>query len=83
MTAPLIAPLRKKGLDDKLYTRPKNIETKLAELGAFTHEKIVALSAVQEEDSPEYLPSECLVHLVRKHRTEPFDDFSEAILRPS
>lgn len=81
MTAPLIAPLRKKGLDKKPYTRPKNIEAKLVELSTLPRDKIAALSAVHEKESPEYLPSECLVHLVRKHRSEPFDDFSETIFK--
>lgn len=81
MTAPLIAPLKKRGLDDKLYTRQPSIEVRLVELGALTRDKIAALATVQDEESPEYLPSECLVCLVRQHRAEPFDEFSEAIFK--
>lgn len=81
MTAPLIAPLRKRDLDGKLYTRPQNIEAKLVELATQTRGQIATRSAVQDKASADYLPSECLVHLVRKHRSDAFDEFSEAIFK--
>ena len=81
MTATSIAPLKKKKSNGELYTRLPEIEAKLVALCALTRDEIAARCAVQDRESENYLPSECLVHLVREHRTRPFDTCSEVLFR--
>lgn len=65
MTVP--TPLRKKSLEGELYARKPQIEAKLAELLGLAHSEIMALCAAEEND-PKYIPSECLMYLVRANR---------------
>ncbi|MGD0207520.1 MAG: DNA-binding response regulator [Verrucomicrobiota bacterium] len=81
MTAPLIAPLRNRGLDGKLYTRPPGIEAKLVEISTLTRDEISTRCAIEDSESPEHLPSECLVYLIREYRSKPLDDCAEAIFK--
>lgn len=79
MTAPLIAPLRKRDVDNRLYARPPSIEAKLVEINALPRAEIAGRCAAQDSTSSEYLPSECLVYLIREHRSRPFDECSQTI----
>jgi hypothetical protein len=79
MTATSIAPLKKKKSNGELYTRLPEIEAKLVALRTLTRDEIAARCAVQNREPDNYLPSECLVHLVREHRTRPFDACSEVL----
>jgi hypothetical protein len=58
MTTPAITPLRKKNAKAELYTRPTNIEAKLAEIVALSHDEISARCSIDDADDPAYLPSE-------------------------
>jgi hypothetical protein len=66
MTSP--SPLRKKSLKGELYTRVPGIEGKLGELIGPPHNEIMAQCAVEDEADPKYIPSECLMYLVRANR---------------
>ena len=81
MTAASIAPLRKKDAHGKLYTRLPDIEAKLVEISSLTRDKISARCAIQDPESADYLPSECLLYLVREHRSRPFDECSETLFK--
>jgi hypothetical protein len=81
MTATSIAPLRKKGKNGKLLTRPTEIEAKLFEISSLPPEVISARCEIQDSDSADYLPSECLLHLVRENRSRPFDSCSENLFK--
>ena len=66
MTGP--APLQKKKLEGGLYTRRPVIEAKLGELIALPHGEIMTRCAADDEADPKYIPSECLMYLVRSNR---------------
>lgn len=81
MTATLIEPLRKRDVDGEVYTRLPDIQAKLAELCVLAGDEISRRCGVQDPESADYLPSECLVHLVRRRRSEPFDAHSEILFK--
>jgi hypothetical protein len=81
MTAPAITPLRKKNAKAELYTRPTNIEAKLAEIVALSHDEISARCSIDDADDPAYLPSECLVYLVRANRNNPPGVYFETVYK--
>jgi len=66
MTAP--SPLRKRRLEGELYARRPGIEAKLGELIGLPHSEITARCAVEGATDPRYIPSECLLYLVRANR---------------
>lgn len=81
MTTPSITPLRKKRLNGVVYTRPPVIEEKLIEILSVPREEIVARCSVHDDADPNYLPSECLVHLVRACRASPPDVYFETVYK--
>lgn len=81
MTATSIEPLRKRDRNGTLYTRLPSVEEKLLEIGALTRDEIAARCDIQERESPKYVPSECLVYLLREHRSRPLDNCSERIFK--
>lgn len=82
MTPTLIAPLRKRNKESgEVYTRTKEITAKLAEINALTHEQLSTRCIVEDPKSANYLPSECLLYLVRERRSGPFDEYSETLFK--
>jgi len=76
-----IAPLRKANRAGKLYLRPKEITAKLEELILLPRQEIASRCRVPEPADPKYVPSECLVYLVREHRSRPTDECSEVLYK--
>ena len=66
MTAP--APLRKRNLAGELYVRMPAIEANLANIIGLTHTEIMSRCAIEDTIDPKYIPSECLMYLVRANR---------------
>lgn len=64
-----------------LYTRPTSIEEKLKEIIVLERKEIASRCGVQDKEDPKYIPSECLVYLVREHRTRSMDYCSEALYK--
>ena len=60
-------PLEKKKRKGKSYTRPPEIETAIEAALAQDLETLKRCALVRDKTSSEYLPSECLVHLIRHH----------------
>lgn len=60
-----IAPLRKKTLEGVLYTRDAKIEAKLLEVLALSTQEMLKRCAIERRDDSAYVPSECLVYLMR------------------
>ncbi len=58
-------PLIKKNQNGEQYTRPPGIETKIDEALGQDVGTLVKRSRVTDSYSPDYLPSECLVHIIR------------------
>jgi DNA-directed RNA polymerase specialized sigma24 family protein len=59
-------PLTKRTDDGILYRRPAEIEAALERVLALGRDDILAAVAIQDRGHPDYIPSECLLHLVRK-----------------
>ena len=66
MTVP--TPLRKRSLKGELYARTPGIEDKLGEIIGLPHSQIMARCTVEDAANPLYIPSECVMHLVRANR---------------
>jgi hypothetical protein len=76
-----IAPLRKRDKAERLYIRPREITAKLEELTLLPRHEVAARCGVLEPADPKYVPSECLVYLVREHRSRPTDECSEMLYK--
>jgi hypothetical protein len=78
----MIRPLTKKDQSGNLYTRPSEIQTAI---DAAIQQDIVTLrqrAVVSKRDSPEFIPTECLVHIIREARRR-HDEHSIGVLLPS
>jgi hypothetical protein len=79
----MVRPLTKRTGSGERYTRPANIEALIDAALALDWPALHQRTCVRDRRSADYLPSECLVHLVRKaHRDhdEPIRDQLLAIL---
>jgi hypothetical protein len=62
----LAEPLRKKKLEDgSIYQRPPNVEAALDVLLLLPIDEFVQRCAITSRGDPEYVPSECLLHVLR------------------
>jgi len=61
----VIPPLTKRSEDNVPYTRTPRVEARIKELIASPPELIVEQVGIGDPDSPQYVPSEALVHLLR------------------
>jgi hypothetical protein len=78
----LIAPLRKRTLDGKkLYTRDPRVASTLGELVRLTREEVLQRCMIRQRSNPDYVPSECLLHLVRARRLDNNDRYFERLYR--
>lgn len=67
----MIEPLRKRRLESgELYRRPAAIEKKLAELDALSRDAWVERARINRRDDPNYVPSECLVSILRARKRD-------------
>lgn len=69
-TTLLIEPLRKATLGGQPYARPALIQSRLGDLLDLPREKILELIRIRDRNAPGYVPSECLVYLLRAARTD-------------
>ena len=82
MAGTLITPLRKRRkTDGTLYTRPPEIEDRLRELNTLARDELCVRCGIHEPNDPKYVPSECLLYLVREHRSRPMDACSEVLYK--
>jgi hypothetical protein len=81
MTAPVITPLRKKNGENILYVRPSNITSQLAAILLLDRPEILARCAIRDRKDPSYLPSECLLYLIRSNRGNEPDTYFETLYK--
>lgn len=74
-------PLRKTKRDGTPYQRRPEIEASLDGLLSQPRASIVDRCSVSDPTNSEYLPSECLLHLVREAKSDNSDDHFEALYR--
>lgn len=77
----VIAPLRKKTGDGKLYARDPGIEALLVELSTLSRDDLIERALISRPTDPRYVPSECLVYFVRASRSEPGEAWFERLYR--
>jgi hypothetical protein len=67
----MVTPLTKiRKSDGRVYERPVEIECALEHLDLLPRTEILGRLAIRDRTSPDYLPSECLVYLIRNTRTD-------------
>jgi DNA-directed RNA polymerase specialized sigma24 family protein len=76
----LIAPLTKKRGDGS-YTRPKEIEDALTVLLKLPREDFLKRCQIRLRSDPDYVQSECLLHVVRASRHDNNDDWFEKLYK--
>ena len=74
-------PLRKAYPDGRLYQRRPEIEAALDALALKPRSEIVDRCRLIDPSEAAYLPSECLLHLVRASKTDNSDAYFEALFR--
>ena len=61
-------PLTKHYINGDLYQRPPHIENLISNLQNENPENLIRRTNIRETSSPEYVPSECIVNLIREAR---------------
>lgn len=73
------APLRKCKEDGALYQRDAAIEARLAQLAELPRSDALKLCGIRQRGHPDYVPSECLLHLVRACRHDNKNDYFDRL----
>jgi hypothetical protein len=66
----VITPLRKRSLAGALYTRDAKVEAKLLEVLQLPPDEVITRCAIEFRENPAYVPSECVVYLLRACRND-------------
>lgn len=78
-------PLRKRRPDGRPYERFPANEAKLIELAGLSQDEVLARCEITAPTDPGFVPSECLLHLVRASRQDngdgPFERLYKALIR--
>lgn len=74
-------PLRKRTRGGTPYVRDPKIEAKLTDLAALTRDEIVVRCGIRRRDNLNYVPSECLMYLVRACRFDNSDRYFERLYK--
>jgi hypothetical protein len=76
----MVRPLTKRTGSGDRYTRPADIEAAIDAALALDWPALHRRTCVRDRRSPEYLPSECLVHLIRKAHRDHDDTIRDQLL---
>ncbi|MBY5767226.1 response regulator transcription factor [Rhizobium leguminosarum] len=76
-----IAPLRKRRLTGELYERDRKVEILIVELAALPRDELIGRAAITKRSDPGYVPSECLVYLIRASRHDNNEAWFERLYR--
>ena len=76
-----IQPLRKISLKGEVYARLANIEAKLVDIVALPRDEIAVRCLVHDDNDPDYIPSECLMYLIRENRTDQQGKYFETVYK--
>jgi hypothetical protein len=77
----IVTPLRKRRLSGELYERDPKAKALIAELAALSRDELTARAAITKRADPRYIPSECLVHLIRASRRDNNEAWFERLYR--
>lgn len=81
MEGALLPSLRKQELGGGVYKRDVRVEARLVELIALPPDRVVALCSIVRREDPDYVPSECVLSLVRACRSDGTDAHFERLYR--
>ena len=73
--------LRKLREDGVAYSRPEAIDVSIDELLAVPRDELVRRSRITDRRHPEYIPSECLLHFIRRSRANNTDRLFQELFR--
>jgi len=62
--------LRKRRLSGELYERDPKVEALIVELAVLPRDELIARAGIMKRSDPAYVPSECLVYLIRASRRD-------------
>ena len=65
---PTVVPLRKKNPQNQTYLRDKSVEARIIEVLALEPQQVLNRTMIEDTSDPDFVPSECLLHLVRNSR---------------
>ena len=74
-------PLTKRLPDGTLYQRPPEIEATLAQVLDLDRDQVIEALSVRDRTDPRYIPSECLVHLLRTTRWDNRETYFEHLYK--
>ncbi len=77
----MIKPLRKYRKDGRLYERRAETAAALLLLESLSLEQLVQRAKVRAKTDPLYLPSECLLHFIRRSKRDNSDRIFESLFR--
>lgn len=81
MNQSIVEPLRKHTLNGDLYTRLPEIETLLPELKSLPREQLAQRMQIPCRSNPSYVPTECIVHLVRATKSDQDEAWFEQLFK--
>lgn len=65
-----VSPLRKRNLQGQAYKRRPDVEALLAQVLTMPRHEVLERAQIRQHADPAYLPSECLLHLLRASRVD-------------
>lgn len=74
-------PLTKRRTDGTLYQRPPEVEAALAKVLELSRAQVITALSIRERQDPRYIPSECLVHLLRHTRWDRREPYFEHLYK--
>jgi DNA-directed RNA polymerase specialized sigma24 family protein len=75
-------PLTKRDSNGKTYERPAEIEAAIRSAEQQDAVTLSRLAAISDKSSPDFMPSECLVHLIREARRRDDEEMMNVLLLP-
>ncbi|MBN9475118.1 MAG: sigma-70 family RNA polymerase sigma factor [Burkholderiales bacterium] len=73
--------LRKRRLSGELYERDPKVEALIVELAVLPRDELIARAGIMKRSDPAYVPSECLVYLIRASRRDNNEAWFERLYR--
>ncbi|WP_131820448.1 RNA polymerase sigma factor [Sinorhizobium alkalisoli] len=77
----MIEPLRKHRKDGRLYERRAETTAILTQLESLPSDQLAERAKIRAKTDPLYLPSECLLHFMRRSKRDNSDRFFESLFR--
>lgn len=71
--------LSKRKPDGTVYTRPAEVESALQRILELPRDDVRAALSVRDRSDPKYLPSECILHLIRRTRMDNRDTYFQEL----